>query len=231
MTRHSPLEAVHTDLGATFTDFADWRMPLRYTSEIAEHTAVRTAAGLFDLSHMGEIAVTGPGAGAALDHALVTRPSAIRPGRARYSMICTADGGIIDDLVVYRLADTSFLVVANAANVGPVAGELTGRAAGLDATVTDESAAWALIALQGPAAAEILTGLTAADLPGLRYYAITPATVAGTEVRLARTGYTGEDGFELYTPPADAPALWSAISADGTGRGLVPAGLTCRDTL
>ncbi len=231
MTRHTPLEAVHTDLGATFTEFAGWRMPLRYTSEIAEHTAVRTAAGLFDLSHMGEIAVTGPEAGAALDHALVNRPSAIRPGRARYSMICDPRGGIIDDLVVYRLTDERFLVVANAANVAEVAAELTARAGGFDADVTDESDAWALIALQGPAATGILGPLTTADLPGLRYYAITAAAVAGVEVLLARTGYTGEDGFELYAAPTDAPALWSAISAAGAGHGLVPAGLACRDTL
>ncbi len=114
--RRTPLTHVHEQLGATLTDFAGWLMPLRYGSETAEHNAVRTAAGLFDLSHMGELAVTGPGAAAALDYALVGEPSALRPGRARYTMICAPDGGVLDDLIVYRLADTEFLVVANAAN-------------------------------------------------------------------------------------------------------------------
>ena len=117
--RRTPLTGVHERLGATLTGFAGWQMPLRYGSETAEHNAVRTAAGLFDLSHMGEIAVTGPGAAAALDYALVGQPSALAPGRARYTMICAPDGGILDDLIVYRLAEDTYLVVANASNAGP----------------------------------------------------------------------------------------------------------------
>src|SRR5580704_17894998 len=123
--RRSPLLPVHQRLGATLTEFAGWQMPLRYCSETAEHNAVRTAAGLFDLSHMGEIAVTGAGAAAALDYALVSEPSALKSGRARYSMICADDGGVLDDLIVYRLAEAEFLVVANASNAAVVAAALT----------------------------------------------------------------------------------------------------------
>src|SRR5215813_12622138 len=135
--RRTPLTGVHERLGATLTSFAGWQMPLRYGSETAEHRAVRAAAGLFDLSHMGEIAVTGSDAAAALDYALVGQPSALAPGRARYTMITAEDGGVIDDLIVYRLADTEFLIVANAANVAVVGTALTERAAAYDATVID----------------------------------------------------------------------------------------------
>ncbi|WP_408895771.1 glycine cleavage system aminomethyltransferase GcvT [Nocardioides sp. R1-1] len=229
--RRTPLHDVHAALGASFTDFAGWQMPVRYGSETAEHRAVRTAAGLFDLTHMGEIELTGPGAGAALDRALVGRPSAIGVGRARYSMICAEDGGIIDDLVVYRLADEHFLVVANASNVAVVAPEIAARAEGHDATVHDSSADWALLAVQGPASAEILAGLTELDVPSLRYYAIEAGSVAGADALVARTGYTGEDGFEVYCRPADAAAVWDALQRAGEPHGLVPAGLACRDTL
>ncbi len=229
--RRTPLTHLHEQAGATLTDFAGWLMPLRYGSETAEHNAVRTAAGLFDLSHMGELSVTGPDAAAALDYALVSEPSTIRPGRARYSMICADDGGIIDDLIVYRLADTGFLVVANAANAGVVSQALAERAAGRDATVTDRTADYALIAVQGPQAARILAPLTDADLGQVKYYASYPAKVAGRPVLLARTGYTGEDGFELFAGPDDAEYLWNALTEAGSGDGLVPAGLAARDTL
>ncbi|WP_418058695.1 glycine cleavage system aminomethyltransferase GcvT [Pimelobacter simplex] len=229
--RLTPLHEVHRALGASFTDFAGWQMPVRYGSETAEHRAVRTTAGLFDLTHMGEIELSGPGAGAALDRALVGRPSAIGVGRARYSMICAEDGGIIDDLVVYRLADEHFLVVANASNVAVVAPELAARAQGYDVEVRDTSADWALLAVQGPASAEILAGLTELHVPDLKYYAIDAGTVAGIDVLLARTGYTGEDGFEVYCKPDDAAAIWAALSEAGQAHGLVPAGLACRDTL
>jgi aminomethyltransferase len=222
---------MHEQLGATLTDFAGWLMPLRYGSETAEHNAVRTAAGLFDLSHMGELAVTGPGAAAALDYALVGDLSAVPPGRARYTMICAADGGVLDDLIVYRLADTEYLVVANAANAPAVFAALTERAAGHDAAVADQTAQYALIAIQGPRAAAMLAPLTDADLGAVKYYASYPAKVAGRPVLLARTGYTGEDGFELFARPDDAEPLWAALTAAGAGDGLVPAGLAARDTL
>jgi len=147
---------VHAELGATMTDFAGWLMPLRYGSETAEHNAVRNAAGLFDLSHMGELIVEGDGAAEALDYALLTEASAIKPGRARYTMICAPDGGIIDDLIVYRLAEHEFLVVANASNATTVAAELAGRARDYPAHVTDRTDDYALIAIQGPRAAAIL---------------------------------------------------------------------------
>jgi aminomethyltransferase len=212
-------------------DFAGWLMPLRYASETAEHVAVRTAAGLFDLSHMGELMVTGEDAAAALDYALVGEASAIPPGRARYTMICAADGGVIDDLIVYRLDEHQFLVVANASNAATVTAELTERAAGRSATVTDRTADYALVAIQGPSAAGILARLTDVDLGSVRYYAAYPAAVAGHDTLLARTGYTGEDGFEIFTAPPDAADVWEALADAGRGDGLVPAGLAARDSL
>ncbi|HEX9065439.1 MAG TPA: glycine cleavage system aminomethyltransferase GcvT [Streptosporangiaceae bacterium] len=229
--RRTPLAGVHEALGATMTGFAGWLMPLRYGSETAEHVAVRTAAGLFDLSHMGELMVTGEGAAGALDYALTGQASAIKPGRARYTMICAPDGGVLDDLIVYRLAETEYLVVANASNAATVAAELTERASGRGATVTDRTDDFALIAIQGPRAAGILAGLTDISLDDVRYYASYPARVAGRQVLLARTGYTGEDGFELFTAPDDAAPLWAALTEAGSGPGLVPAGLAARDSL
>jgi aminomethyltransferase len=225
------LLAVHESLGATMTTFAGWLMPLRYRGEISEDQAVRHAAGLFDLSHMGEIAVTGPGAAAALDYALVGYLSELAPGRARYTMICAPDGGVLDDLIVYRLKDTDYLVVANAANTDVVAAALRERAAGHDAQVTDQTADYALIAIQGPRAARILAPLTDVNLDGVKYYAGHRGTVSDYPVLIARTGYTGEDGFELFTRPGDAERVWVALERAGADDGLVPAGLAARDTL
>jgi len=233
MSQTTPLHGVHESLGATMVDFAGWLMPLRYGSESAEHRAVRAAAGLFDLSHMGEIFVTGREAAAALDHALVSRLSALKVRRARYTMLCAPDGGVLDDLIVYRLAEEEFLVVANAANADRVAAELAARAEGFDAAVADRSAAYALLAVQGPRSAEILAaaGVGDADLGGLRYYGVQPAKVAGIGALVARTGYTGEDGFELFIAADDAAGLWRALTAAGEPYGLRPAGLAARDTL
>ncbi|MCD9592778.1 glycine cleavage system aminomethyltransferase GcvT [Streptomyces sp. 8ZJF_21] len=213
------------------TDFAGWEMPLRYGSERDEHTAVRTRAGLFDLSHMGEISLIGPRAGQALDHALVGRLSALAVGRARYTMICDTEGGILDDLIVYRLGDEEFLVVANAANAQVVLDALTERASGFETAVRDDRDAYALIAVQGPESPGILKRLTDADLDGLKYYAGLPGTVAGVPAMIARTGYTGEDGFELFLAPDDAERVWDALTEAGAPVGLVPCGLSCRDTL
>ncbi|MFE2673573.1 glycine cleavage system aminomethyltransferase GcvT [Streptomyces hygroscopicus] len=229
--RRTALDARHRALGATMTDFAGWDMPLRYGSERDEHTAVRTRAGLFDLSHMGEISLTGPQAGQALDHALVGHLSALAVGRARYTMICDDEGGILDDLIVYRLGDEEFLVVANAANAQVVLDALTERAGGFEASVRDDRDAYALIAVQGPEAQGILGSLTDADLTGLKYYAGLPGTVAGVPAMIARTGYTGEDGFELFLAPDDAERVWDALTEAGAPAGLVPCGLSCRDTL
>lgn len=231
MSKQTPLHQVHTQLGASFTNFAGWSMPLRYSSELAEHLAVRSAAGIFDLTHMGEIEVSGPEAGRALDYALVGRASKIATGRARYTMLCHTTGGVLDDLVVYRLAEDRYLIVANASNVEVVASQLRDRVDGFVATIRDASGDWALIAVQGPASAHIVAAVTDADVPALKYYAIDPAQLAGRDVLLARTGYTGEDGFEVYCSPADAATVWHALSAAGKPRGLVPAGMASRDSL
>ncbi|GGZ82646.1 MULTISPECIES: glycine cleavage system aminomethyltransferase GcvT [Streptomyces rochei group] len=234
--RRTALDATHRALGATMTDFAGWDMPLRYGSERDEHVAVRTRAGLFDLSHMGEITVTGPQAADLLNYALVGNIGSVKPGRARYTMICREDGGILDDLIVYRLgeaeaASSRYMVVANASNAQVVLDALTERAAGFDAEVRDDRDAYALLAVQGPESPAIVKSLTDADLDGLKYYAGLPGTVAGVPALIARTGYTGEDGFELFVKPEHAVELWQALTEAGEGAGLVPCGLSCRDTL
>jgi aminomethyltransferase len=229
--RDTPLRAVHERLGATMTDFAGWLMPLRYGSETAEHNAVRTSAALFDLSHMGEIAVTGPGAAAALDYALVGQPSALAVGRARYTMLCAPDGGILDDLIVYRQAAERFLVVANASNTAVVLAELVARCGQLDgAVVADESASTGLVSIQGPDGCALLAPLTDIAVADMRYYAGAYGTVAGRPAWIARTGYTGEDGFEIFCGPADCEPVWDALTATVPG-GVPAAGLAARDTL
>ena len=215
-------------------EFAGWSMPLRYRSETAEHLAVRSGVGVFDLSHMGEIEVVGADAAAALAHAVVSDLSGLADGRAKYTMLCAPDGGVLDDLIVYRLSADRWLVVANAANSGLVVAELTGRAAGFDARVVDRCDDWALVAVQGPATVSVLTPLVEGDLSALRYYTIVPARLAGAEVLLARTGYTGEDGFEVLVRPDDARSVWDRILAAGEAGGRsvpVAAGLAARDTL
>ncbi|WP_026401065.1 glycine cleavage system aminomethyltransferase GcvT [Actinomadura rifamycini] len=224
----TPLHDVHTDLGAHLVDFAGYLMPLRYASETAEHRAVRTGAGLFDLSHMGEVFLSGPGAGEALDHALVGNLSPMKVGKARYTMICAPDGGVLDDLIVYRLADETWMVVANAANADVVHDALAERARGFDAAVEDRSAAYGLVALQGPHAQETLARFTGAPLDGLAYYSVLADRVAGIDVLVARTGYTGEDGFELFVDAGDAVRLWRELAA---ADGVVPCGLAARDSL
>jgi aminomethyltransferase len=217
------------------TEFAGWLMPVRYTSDILEHQAVRNAVGLFDLSHMGEIVVSGSGAGAALDFALVGRMSRIEVGRAKYTMICLADGGVIDDLVVYREEPERFLVVANAGNAVRVTGEMSARCAGFDCTVVDEAAATALIAVQGPRAARVVEAMLGPiEAPvalGLKYYASTPSMLDGVPVVVARTGYTGEDGFEFFCPVDTAGTVWDLACDRGAGEAIIPCGLAARDTL
>ncbi|RNL85499.1 glycine cleavage system aminomethyltransferase GcvT [Halostreptopolyspora alba] len=230
--RTTPLYEVHQGLGANLVDFAGWLMPLRYRSETAEHRAVRETAGLFDLSHMGEIHVIGTQAAAFLDYALVGHLSRLTVGRARYTMITAEDGGVLDDLIVYRLADDEYLVVANAANHDTVVAALTDRAPGFDARVDDRSVGYALLAVQGPASARVLEPLTDADLSNIRYYTGYRCSVAGVPVLLARTGYTGEDGFEIFVEPGtDAPRVWEELAKAGEEHGLTPAGLSARDTL
>jgi aminomethyltransferase len=206
-------------------------MPVRYGSIIEEHLAVRSAAGLFDLSHMGELWVEGPGAAAGLAAALVTDPERLALGRAGYSLLCTPEGGVIDDLIVYRADPERFLVVPNASNRVTVATELRARLAGFDASIADETMATSLVAVQGPAAVAILGRLTALDVRSLRGYSCARAEVAGLPALVARTGYTGEDGFELFVDWAAGPALWAALLVAGESDGLVPCGLGARDTL
>ncbi|MFM7014611.1 MAG: glycine cleavage system aminomethyltransferase GcvT [Actinomycetota bacterium] len=229
--RQIPLRENHAQLGASFTDFGGWEMPVRYTSDLAEHKAVREAAGLFDISHMAEIFVTGSEAGDYLDYALVGKASEIAEGRAKYSLICNSEGGIIDDLIVYRLGEFSYLVIANAANRDVVAKELMQRSENFEVAVADKSDEWVLLALQGPKTVEILGPLTNTDLNQLKYYSIDAATIAGVDGYLARTGYTGEDGFEILLPVAQAESVFEAIVASGTPLGMLPTGLACRDTL
>jgi aminomethyltransferase len=229
--RQSPLHDEHEVLGARFIEFAGWQMPVRYISDVAEHQAVRTRAGVFDLSHMGEIEVVGRHAASALDHALVGAMSALRVGGARYTMICAPDAGVIDDLIVYRLGDERYLVVANAANTATVVKELSERSATYDAQVIDRSTDYALIAVQGPRALDVLEGVVDVDLAPVKYYAWHEGKAAGVPALLARTGYTGEDGFELFIPADEAATVWQAILNAGADKDLQPCGLAARDTL
>jgi len=228
----SPLRAEHEALGAKLIEFSGWLMPVQYSGILDEHRAVRERAGLFDLSHMGELFVEGPEAGEALAYALVTNPPALAIGRAHYSMITAADGGILDDLIVYRLGEERFLVVANAGNAQLVSDTLAERIAGRRAVLDDQALATALCAVQGPRAREIVEPLsTGIDYDALKYYAIAEGTVAGIPALVARTGYTGEDGFEIFVDTDRAPELWRALLAAGKPLGMVPVGLGARDTL
>ncbi len=234
--RQSPLHDVHAAAGASFTDFAGWLMPVRYSSDLAEHHAVRSTAGIFDISHMAEIVVEGPGAASFLDFALAGKLSAVAIGQAKYSLLLDTAGGIIDDLVAYRKGEDSFFVVANAGNRAPVTEALTHRSAEFDVTVTDMSDDISLVAVQGPRSREIVAstaGIAGLALPldELKYYWSTNGTFDGLPLMIGRTGYTGEDGFELYIQADAAAALWAALTAAGEQFGLVPAGLASRDTL
>ena len=206
-------------------------MPVRYSSDLAEHNAVRTTAGLFDISHMGEIFIEGKDAASFLDYALVGAASEIAVGRAKYSLICNESGGIIDDLIVYRLTETSYLVVANASNKDVVFGSFQKRVGGFETEVSDESDSWVLLAIQGPKSVEILGSITSAPISDLKYYAISEANIVEVDCLLARTGYTGEDGFEIYIPVASAEIVFDALMAAGSKFELMPTGLACRDTL
>lgn len=232
--RRSPLHELHERAGATFTDFAGWLMPVRYESDLAEHHAVRTAAGIFDISHMGEIAVRGAQAAEFLDAALAGWLSKVADGQAKYSLLLSEQGGVIDDVVVYRRADDDFLVVANAGNREAVARELAARTASFDVAVDDVSDRTALIAVQGPASQAVLEATTGLVVPGLAElgnYRHTEGEFGGQPVLVARTGYTGENGYELYLDVDRAADLWRALLAAGEPLGLKPAGLASRDTL
>jgi aminomethyltransferase len=222
---------VHRSLQARLIDFAGWLMPVQYAGILEEHRAVRERAGLFDLSHMGELFVEGADAGDALAAAVVSDPRTLAVGRAQYSMICAADGGIIDDLIIYRLGSERFLVVANAGNATVVSDALAERLSTWRAVLDDRSLATSLVAIQGPRSAEVLGPLTDVDLGALRYYAIAEGQVAGVAAMVARTGYTGEDGFEVFVDWNRGREIWDAIADAGRGAGVIPCGLGARDTL
>ena len=225
------IDSRHRALGARMIPFAGWEMPVQYQGLVEEHRAVRSAAGLFDLSHMGELYIEGPAAGAALDYAVVTAPGKLTIGRAHYSMICAEDGGVIDDLIIYRLGDQRYLVVANASNAETVSRALRERISTFAAELDDASMRTSLVAIQGPRAAAILQPRIEFDLTALKYYAGVETTACGVPALLARTGYTGEDGFELFVAWRDGLTVWDALLAAGKSAGLIPVGLGARDTL
>jgi aminomethyltransferase len=225
----TPLNAEHEKLGASFTDFGGWSMPVRYGSDLEEHHQVRNSAGVFDISHMAEIRVSGSDAAAYLDYALVSKLSELEISRAKYTIICNELGGAIDDLIVYRIAEDEFLIVANAANRHAVVVAMLDRQEKFEhVEVIDESDDWALIALQGPKSQGILETLCAKDLASAKYYSILNAQLDGVSVLLARTGYTGEDGFEIFVREEDAVAIWQLLVSQPEVK---PSGLAARDTL
>jgi aminomethyltransferase len=224
--KRTPLYDCHAQAGAKLVEFAGWEMPVQYAGVIEEHRAVRTAAGLFDVSHMGEVRVRGAGAEALLQRLTPNDVSKLVPGRAHYSGLLTERGTYVDDLLIYRLGAEDFLVVVNASNAERDFEWIASRS-GAQAEVVDESDRWALLALQGPKAVEILPPLASPAVSDLKYYGFAQGTVDGVPALISRTGYTGEDGFELYLDPADAPRVWQRLLAAGAQ----PAGLGARDTL
>jgi len=226
----TPLHAAHLRAGGKMVPFAGWDMPVQYAGVMDEHRAVRSAAGLFDVSHMGEVRVAGAGAEAFLQGLTPNDVAKLKPLRAHYSALLSPQGTYIDDLLIYRQGDDEFLVVVNAANVASDF-DWIARHAPEDLTVENVSSSYALLALQGPAAESILQPLTKTTLEKIRYYSFRQGKVGGRPALISRTGYTGEDGFELYVAPQDADGLWEELLSAGAGHGLVPAGLGARDTL
>jgi len=227
--KRTPLYSEHVAAGARMVDFAGWEMPVQYRSIVEEHRAVRSAAGVFDVSHMGEVELSGPGAEAACARLFTNDARTLGPGRAQYTLIANEGGGVVDDVIVYRLDTDRFLVCVNASNTDKDVAWIERHARDL-CTIEDASARYALIAIQGPRAASIMSGLApdAASLARFHCARITVAATGGAvEAIAARTGYTGEDGFELFVEPASAVGLWRALCAAGAE----PAGLGARDTL
>jgi len=227
MMNKTPLYDEHLALGGKMVEFAGWQLPVMYSSITKEHLAVRQEAGLFDVSHMGEFFVRGPQALDFLRWATLNDPAKLKVGRAQYSMLPNDRGGVVDDIYVYRIGEGEYLVVVNAANVEKDWAHLNKLAQDFDVELENASSDWALLALQGPKAEEILQPLCDVDLASKRKNSTFTASVAGAPVRLARTGYTGEDGFEIFVSPESAPAVWRALIEAGA----VPAGLGARDTL
>ena len=227
--KKTPFHAFHVALGARMVPFCGFEMPLQYSSVMEEHLRVRESAGLFDLSHMGEIELRGNGVLEFLDGLLTNRFSDLAPGEARYTAMCRPNGGIIDDLIAYHL-DDHILLVVNAANFDKDLAWIRERTPP-DIEVRDTHALTGLLAVQGPAAQKVLGETTQGDLEQLAYYGVMHTEVGGVSARVARTGYTGEDGFEIYVDAEQAEQLWPRILAAGAGQGLLPIGLAARDTL
>ena len=224
--KHTPLYDEHKALGARLVDFAGYEMPVQYSGIQAEHNVVRNHAGLFDVSHMGEAVFRGPDAESAVQRLVTRDVGRLDVGQAGYSAVCYEDGGTVDDVIVYR-RDDDFLVVVNAANRAKDLDHFESNTRDLDVEISDETDDWALLALQGPEAASLLQGLTETDLSNLKSFRFAEGEVAGASAIVSRTGYTGEDGFELYLPPSDAPRVWRELLEAGA----TPAGLGARDTL
>jgi aminomethyltransferase len=231
--KRTPLNAAHRALGARMVEFGGWDMPVEYTGITEEHLAVRTAAGLFDVSHMGQIEIAGADALAAVQWISTNDAAKLSVGQAQYSALTTERGTFVDDILVYRLLDDHFMLVVNASNIMKDYDWISGqvRSLGGDAAVVNTSSRYALMAIQGPRALEILQTLTAIDLGAIRYYWFAVGEVAAIRATVSRTGYTGEDGFEIFVPPAQAERLWNALLAAGRDAGIRPCGLGARDTL
>lgn len=229
--KRTPLRDFHAAHGARLVDFAGWEMPVQYRSILEEHKAVRRAAGLFDVSHMGEVDVRGAEAGKFLNYLVTNNVAKMFPGRVLYSPMCYPAGGVVDDLLVYMRGVDDYFLCINAGNIDKDLNWIREEASKFSVTIADRCADYALLAVQGPKAAEIVQSLTGAKLGLVKYYHFTEATVAGIHCIVSRTGYTGEDGFELYHAAGDAVALANAILEAGTPRGLELAGLGARDSL
>jgi len=229
--KHTSLHAIHESLGARLVPFAGWSMPVQYEGLVKEHQAVRERCGLFDVSHMGELELEGPDAVALVDSLVTNAISTLPVGRAAYTVCCNAQGTILDDLIIYRRGESKILVVCNASNRDKIAAHFAKHAAGKDLSYRDASYETALLAIQGPRAVDVVRDAGAPSLGELASFALGEATIGGVKVLAARTGYTGEDGFELFCAWDDAPALWTALTKAGEKHGLAPAGLGCRDTL
>jgi aminomethyltransferase len=229
-SKRTPLHACHVEAGARLVDFAGWEMPVSYSGILAEHLAVRRAAGLFDVSHMGEIRIEGRDAESFVDRLTPNRVRGLATGRAQYNALLTERGTYVDDLVVYRLAPESILLVVNASNTDQDLAWIRDHRRG-DVEVRDVSDETALLALQGPLAESILVPLTPLDLEALRSWSLASTEVAGVPVVISRTGYTGEDGSEIFVGSNDAAAVWRRLLDAGRDRGLLPIGLGARDSL
>ncbi|HZI79479.1 MAG TPA: glycine cleavage system aminomethyltransferase GcvT [Vicinamibacterales bacterium] len=228
----TPLHARHVASGARMVPYAGWEMPVEYSGITAEHLAVRTRAGVFDVSHMGEIEIAGKDAVKAVQHLTCNDAGKLKMGQAQYSALLTPEGTFVDDVLVYRLGPNHFMIVVNAANAARAADWITAQAKATgDAAVVDSSARYALIAIQGPAALDTVQPLTGADLASVRPYWFTYGEVSQARALISRTGYTGEDGFEIFVPPNMADRVWQSLLQAGHAAGVVPCGLGARDTL